>query len=1073
MMKLLNRAAVLTAGLIAFGALADFAVVPPLANGLDLGSSNQGAISGNADRRYMIVMDASALSGIPAGSRLTGVRFRYDNARVGPWPAVDVTISNYQLKLSPAATSASTISTNYASNVLGTQVMVKNFPVFIPAGSYGAANSGTVPEAFGPPVDFDTPYVYEGGSLCVDINYSGTGLVSEFMDASSTPADGVRALFSNVSRTALTGNIGSANVVRFEYTPPENVVVPASLANVIGPSNQEGTIGGTGVRRFQYNISESALGAKPGDVILGMAFRLEDTSLESWPPSDVTIADYEVRLSSGIAPGSMTTTYANNIAGTQKLVADGSLAIEQGIFQADGATPRQYGLVIMFDTPYAYFGGDVCVDINHTGTGLSNSQGMDATQFNDFGASGVRGLYSNVSRTALTGTLTNAPVTRFLIANGPGPNLAAGTTKVFVPHGNASAEANSQLNSLAQTASRTVQTVASADQFDTIGQSSDIIGHSARAHSASATGPAAPINFASYNIELARAVNPPSSLSTTFSANMDADVVSVRSGALSIPANSFAGDGANSRFTYTFGYSTPYRYTGGPLAMLVRHSGNGSSSFSLDAVGPGDGAFGTLTNCLNATNASAVSGGQISATVLRYDVDAGTKFPLDLGVGFSGAVIADLLGTDDYTLQIVLSADQLSYIPRGSVINSLGLRNFGLSLPASATTCPDFELTLSSATVPISGVSTTFADNEGADKVLAHDGILALNSGALPASGAFGDVVRFQRGFVYKGGPLCVTIRHRGFLEDSANADATPATGRGYALYATSFDSAVGAQLGSPARVPAMRFGYIPSVCVPNSVEAAEGDNGLNILSGGAAFQLIIPASQLGSIDVGSAITGLSFRNSSTGQSPSFPESDFNFPRFDVTMSHTNVQPLSASNTFAANDGPGLITVRSGPMFVPAEAFPASGDFVIPGENAWFVQFQRAFIYDGGNLCITVRCEGAFPIGFLDIDGIAPSVTGSTRYSNDDPNAAVAVDQTGLLVTRLAFTARAFCPWDLDNDGLVNDADFVLFLASYNTLDCFDGSMSAGCPSDFNGDSVVNDDDFLPFLVAYNELVCP
>jgi len=65
------------------------------------------------------------------------------------------------------------------------------------------------------------------------------------------------------------------------------------------------------------------------------------------------------------------------------------------------------------------------------------------------------------------------------------------------------------------------------------------------------------------------------------------------------------------------------------------------------------------------------------------------------------------------------------------------------------------------------------------------------------------------------------------------------------------------------------------------------------------------------------------------------------------------------------------------------------------------------------------------------------------------------------------------CPCDLNSDTVVDDADFVVFVQAFDTLDCLDPDMPARCPSDFNGDSVVDDRDFVLFVLAYNELVCP
>jgi hypothetical protein len=65
------------------------------------------------------------------------------------------------------------------------------------------------------------------------------------------------------------------------------------------------------------------------------------------------------------------------------------------------------------------------------------------------------------------------------------------------------------------------------------------------------------------------------------------------------------------------------------------------------------------------------------------------------------------------------------------------------------------------------------------------------------------------------------------------------------------------------------------------------------------------------------------------------------------------------------------------------------------------------------------------------------------------------------------------CPGDLNDDGFVDDSDFVLFANAYNILDCADPTMPEGCPADLNDDDVVDDSDFVIFAAAYNELICP
>lgn len=65
------------------------------------------------------------------------------------------------------------------------------------------------------------------------------------------------------------------------------------------------------------------------------------------------------------------------------------------------------------------------------------------------------------------------------------------------------------------------------------------------------------------------------------------------------------------------------------------------------------------------------------------------------------------------------------------------------------------------------------------------------------------------------------------------------------------------------------------------------------------------------------------------------------------------------------------------------------------------------------------------------------------------------------------------CPADFNDDGIVDDSDFVLFASMYDILLCSAPEMPSDCPADLNGDLQVDDLDFVIFVDAYNELLCP
>lgn len=77
----------------------------------------------------------------------------------------------------------------------------------------------------------------------------------------------------------------------------------------------------------------------------------------------------------------------------------------------------------------------------------------------------------------------------------------------------------------------------------------------------------------------------------------------------------------------------------------------------------------------------------------------------------------------------------------------------------------------------------------------------------------------------------------------------------------------------------------------------------------------------------------------------------------------------------------------------------------------------------------------------------------------------VRTDGTTLIANALDFAASMKpCPGDFNGDGMVDDADFTLFLTPYNNL--------LDPRADLNGDNLTDDTDFSVFVNAYNQLLC-
>lgn len=132
----------------------------------------------------------------------------------------------------------------------------------------------------------------------------------------------------------------------------------------------------------------------------------------------------------------------------------------------------------------------------------------------------------------------------------------------------------------------------------------------------------------------------------------------------------------------------------------------------------------------------------------------------------------------------------------------------------------------------------------------------------------------------------------------------------------------------------------------------------------------------------------------------------------------------------------------------------ATQDFIVPVG-------QSRDVY--GKIFCTIR-DNRILGGTVYSDTLQADVRASVSFSVLTPGASIEFCSAALY---------APCSGDLNGDTMVDDADFTIFVAAYNILDCSDPGMPAGCPADLNGNGFVDDADFVLFLPAYNALVCP
>jgi len=171
-------------------------------------------------RTYQMQFTPDALGGLPAGARITGLRFRLSTSTAAAFPDATVTWSDYEVRLAQAANPITSASTNFLANLLN-PLLVKDGALSVGPNTFTVGGN---PNAFATLVVLDTPYVYQGGDLVMHFTHTGSdsGTVTIF-DAATTSAPGYGTSFRAVSANsfaAANGTAANVIIVEIVFTPP-------------------------------------------------------------------------------------------------------------------------------------------------------------------------------------------------------------------------------------------------------------------------------------------------------------------------------------------------------------------------------------------------------------------------------------------------------------------------------------------------------------------------------------------------------------------------------------------------------------------------------------------------------------------------------------------------------------------------------------------------------------------------------------------------------------------------------------------------------------------------------------
>lgn len=154
--------------------------------------------------------------------------------------------------------------------------------------------------------------------------------------------------------------------------PRVTEVVPNTYAGVTGTGTFLGPLANA-QRTYQFLIQSSQLTNVAGKVLTGLSMRIPASASANWPLTDVLYTNYDIYLSGSVEPAARSLTFANNIVGARTQVRSGPLTILANSYTF-GGSPNAFGTEIVFSTPWYYGGGNLLIEIRHSGfTGTSRS----------------------------------------------------------------------------------------------------------------------------------------------------------------------------------------------------------------------------------------------------------------------------------------------------------------------------------------------------------------------------------------------------------------------------------------------------------------------------------------------------------------------------------------------------------------------------------------------------------------------------------------------------------------------------------------------------------------------------
>ncbi len=172
----------------------------------------------NTQRTYQMIIDDTLLTTLN-GKYINSISFRLPASVSNNLPVNTTTYSSYEVWLSDGVDPVNR-QLNFASNVVGTQTMARSGTLVIPAGAF---TTGANPNAFSFQIMMDTPWLYNGTNLVIEIRHTGSDGSSASMQAASVSSTGYGTEYTACWQG--TGNVSQGNFTYVQINALDNLGV--------------------------------------------------------------------------------------------------------------------------------------------------------------------------------------------------------------------------------------------------------------------------------------------------------------------------------------------------------------------------------------------------------------------------------------------------------------------------------------------------------------------------------------------------------------------------------------------------------------------------------------------------------------------------------------------------------------------------------------------------------------------------------------------------------------------------------------------------------------------------------